>query len=64
MSSQPGPHDYDAIRNTIALYCIALDNKNWTLLEKVFEKDVIAIYPFNDEPILGVDALSKRIQQR
>lgn len=64
MSSQPGPHDYDAIRNTIALYCIALDNKNWTLLEKVFEKDGIAIYPFNDEPILGVDALSKRIQQR
>jgi hypothetical protein len=56
--------DYNAIRNTISLYCIALDNKDWTLLEKVFAKDVVAIYPFNDEPILGVDALSKRIQQR
>jgi hypothetical protein len=64
MSSQPGPHDYNAIRNTISLYCIALDTKDWALLEKVFEKDVVAIYPFNDEPILGVDALSKRIQQR
>lgn len=64
MPFQPGPHDYNAIRNTIALYCIALDKKDWALLEKVFEKDVVANYPFNDEPILGVDALSKRIQQR
>jgi hypothetical protein len=56
--------DHNAIRNAISLYCIALDNKDWTLLEKVFDKDVVAVYPFNDEPILGVDALSKRIQQR
>ena len=58
------PHDYNAIRNAISLYCIALDTKDWPLLEKVFTKDVFAQYPFNDEPILGVDALSKRIQQR
>ncbi|THY89096.1 hypothetical protein D6C92_07347 [Aureobasidium pullulans] len=57
-------HDYNAIRNAISLYCIALDTKDWPLLEKVFTKDVFAQYPFNDEPILGVDALSKRIQQR
>jgi hypothetical protein len=60
----PGMSDHNAIRNAISLYCIALDNKDWTLLEKVFDKDVVAVYPFNDEPILGVDALSKRIQQR
>ncbi|THW31623.1 hypothetical protein D6D21_10655 [Aureobasidium pullulans] len=58
------PHDYNAIRNAISLYCIALDTKDWPLLEKVFTKDVFAQYPFNDDPILGVDALSKRIQQR
>lgn len=62
--AQPSPHDYNAIRNTISLYCIALDTKDWNLLNKVFVKDVVAAYPFNDEPILGVDALSKRIQGR
>ncbi|THY51516.1 hypothetical protein D6C97_06669 [Aureobasidium pullulans] len=52
------PHDYNAIRNAISLYCIALDTKDWPLLEKVFTKDVFAQYPFNDEPILGyVDEL-------
>ncbi|KAG9678326.1 hypothetical protein KCU99_g1269, partial [Aureobasidium melanogenum] len=64
MSIQANPHDYNTIKNVISLYCIALDNKDWPLLERVFEKDVVARYPFNDEPILGVDALSKRIQQR
>ncbi|KAH0368901.1 hypothetical protein KCU65_g3728, partial [Aureobasidium melanogenum] len=64
MSAQLNPHDYNAIKNVISLYCIALDNKDWLLLERVFAEDVVARYPFNDEPILGVDALSKRIQQR
>ncbi|CAD0107243.1 unnamed protein product [Aureobasidium uvarum] len=64
MPAQINPHDYNAIRNVTSLYCIALDNKDWSLLERVFAKDVVAKYPFNDEPILGVDALSKRIQQR
>lgn len=64
MSAQTNSHDYNAIRNVISLYCIALDNKNWPLLERVFDEDVVARYPFNDEPILGVGALSKRIQQR
>ena len=64
MSTQANPHDYNAIKNVISLYCIALDNKDWPLLERVLDKDVVARYPFNDEPILGVDALSKRIQQR
>ncbi|KAI4722436.1 hypothetical protein E4T48_01334 [Aureobasidium sp. EXF-10727] len=64
MPAQINPHDYNAIRNVISLYCLALDNKDWPLLERVFARDVVARYPFNDEPILGVDALSKRIQQR
>ncbi|KAI5205413.1 hypothetical protein E4T39_03126 [Aureobasidium subglaciale] len=51
------PHDYNAIKNTISLYCIALDDKNWPLLERVFVPNVIATYPFNNEPILGLEAL-------
>ncbi|KAI5244501.1 hypothetical protein E4T47_02669 [Aureobasidium subglaciale] len=58
------PHDYNAITNTISLYCIALDNKDWELLKHVFVPDVIATYPFNSHPIHGLEALSKRIQQR
>lgn len=32
--------NYEAIRNTIALYCIALDTKDFDLLEQVFTPDV------------------------
>jgi len=57
------PHE--AIRNTIALYCIALDTKQFDLLgDKVFTKDVEAVYPFDGKAINGVDALAKRIEER
>jgi hypothetical protein len=62
--SAPNAHDYNAIRNVISLYCIALDTKDWPLLDKVFVKEVVANYPFDNEPILGREALTKRIQER
>ncbi|GAB7356846.1 hypothetical protein MBLNU459_g7719t2 [Dothideomycetes sp. NU459] len=52
---------YEAIRNTLARYCIALDRKDFTMLEKVFVKDVDAKYPFGgfgDVAALS-DAISK-----
>ncbi|GAB7356845.1 hypothetical protein MBLNU459_g7719t1 [Dothideomycetes sp. NU459] len=54
---------YEAIRNTLARYCIALDRKDFTMLEKVFVKDVDAKYPFGgfgDVAALS-DAISKRL---
>jgi len=57
------PHE--AIRNTIALYCIALDTKQFDLLEQgVFTTDVEAVYPFDGKVIRGVAALAKRIEER
>lgn len=46
MASTPNSLDYEAIRNTIALYCIALDTKNFRLFEDIFTEDVETIYPF------------------
>lgn len=46
MSSSTNPLDYEAIRNTIALYCVALDTKDFDLLDQVFTADVETVYPF------------------
>ena len=37
--------DTDKIRNTISNYAIALDDKNWALLEEVFTTDCEICYP-------------------
>jgi hypothetical protein len=42
----PSSTPEDAIRNVLATYCIALDSKNWSLLDHVFTSDVDGIYPF------------------
>lgn len=43
----PNSLDYEVIRNTIARYCIALDNKDFDLLNDVFaENGLYAKYPF------------------
>lgn len=59
----PNPYDYEAIRNTIALYCIALDTKDFDLLDQVFTADVETVYPFGGKRT-GVkdikDAINKR----
>jgi len=56
---------HEPIRNTIALYCIALDTKQFDLLRTgVFTKNVKAVYPFDGKAIDGVDALAKRIEER
>lgn len=55
--------DHFAIQNTIARYAIALDSKNFDLLEEVFTEDVDTIYPFKGA-IKGwrevADAIEKR----
>ena len=39
--------DVLAIKNVLSRYCQALDTKNFDMLNKVFDPDVEANYPFN-----------------
>lgn len=62
--STMNPLDYNAIRNTIARYCIALDSKDWELLRTaVFTPDVQADFPFNHD-MRGIDFIAQTIQGR
>lgn len=61
--STPNAIDYLAIRNTISRYCIALDTKDFDLLEQVFIQDVETVYPFKGS-IVGVQAVADAIKNR
>jgi len=54
------------IQNTIADYCIALDDQNFELLHKVFTPDTVANYAAvtdgNDE-IRGVDSFISKVEK-
>ncbi|KAG8627194.1 hypothetical protein KVT40_004677 [Elsinoe batatas] len=54
--------DYLAIKNTLSLYCVALDTKDYDLLHEVFTEDVEAFYPFAS--MRGISELSNRIGRR
>ncbi|OQO02710.1 hypothetical protein B0A48_12239 [Cryoendolithus antarcticus] len=55
--------DYEAIRNTLSRYCVALDTKDFSLLARVFTENVVAKYPFG--PALeGVEAIQAKISDR
>ncbi|RYO77889.1 hypothetical protein DL766_006310 [Monosporascus sp. MC13-8B] len=60
--ASPNPIDYFAIKNTLSLYCIALDTKDFRLLEQVFAEDVDAKYPF--AAMKGVRDVADAIQKR
>lgn len=55
--------DYEAIRNTVALYCIALDTKDFDLLDEVFTADVETVYPFGGKR-KGIKDIKGAIQKR
>lgn len=57
------PIDYFAIQNTLSRYCIALDTKDFGLLEQVFTEDVDGKYPFNQN-LKGVRNVANAIQKR
>ncbi|GAB7345170.1 hypothetical protein MBLNU457_3554t1 [Dothideomycetes sp. NU457] len=56
--------DYLAIKNTLALYCVALDTKDFSLLEEVFVPDAVTIYPFDGGNMQGVDQIAAVISKR
>lgn len=60
---QISPIDYELIRNTIALYCIALDTKDFDLFNKIFLEDVVTVYPFGGQR-RGVDDIKAAIEKR
>lgn len=56
------PFDYEAIRNTLSNYCIALDSKDFSLLTSVFTSDVDAQYPFAHHT--SCESIAAAIQKR
>jgi hypothetical protein len=60
----PNPHDYFAIRNVLALYCIALDTKNLSLLSQVLTSDITASYPFPGGEMQGLESVIATISKR
>lgn len=59
----PNALDYEAIRNTLSLYCHALDTKNFSLLDQVFVPNVHAKYPFR-EAMTGTPTIADAIANR
>lgn len=53
----------DSIRNTIAYYSIACDDKDWALLDLVFTSDCIVQYPEPLGPINGLPALKETLKK-
>ncbi|RYP28258.1 hypothetical protein DL767_007308 [Monosporascus sp. MG133] len=60
--ASPNPTDFFAIKNTLSLYCIALDTKDFRLMEQVFTEDVDAKYPF--AAMKGVRDVAETLQKR
>lgn len=56
--------DYIAVKNTLSLYCVALDTKDFRLLEEVFSQDAETSYPFEGGNMVGVQAIGDAIGKR
>ena len=56
--------DWVAIQNTLSLYCVALDTKDFDLLNEVFTPDVEAVYPFPGGNMMGIKAITDTIGHR
>lgn len=54
--------DYELVRNTIARYSIALDTKNFSLLQDVFTEDCDTIYPMGE--LKGRQKVIEAIEKR
>lgn len=56
--------DYIAVKNTLSLYCVALDTKDFTLFQEVFTSDADTHYPFPGGDLKGIDAIARAISKR
>lgn len=57
------PNTYDAIRNTLNTYPLAIDSKNFSLLSSVFTPDAIANYTAPLGVLTGLPAIASTLQQ-
>jgi len=55
--------DYNAIRNTLATYPLAIDSKDFGFLSKVFTKDIVANYSEPLNVLTGVQQVETVLQQ-
>ena len=60
----PNPFDYFAIQNTIARYCVALDNKDFDLLADILAPDVHAKFPVLGADIHDAATLAQMIKKK
>jgi len=56
--------DWVSIQNTLSLYCVALDTKDFDLLHEVFTPDVEALYPFPGGNMIGIQSITNAIYHR
>ncbi|KAI9706777.1 MAG: hypothetical protein M1820_004748 [Bogoriella megaspora] len=63
MSGQ-NPLHVEAIRNSIARYCLILDTKSWADLSYVFTSEADASYPFPGGDLHGVESIRGAIRTR
>ena len=56
--------DYLGVQNTLSLYCVALDTKDFDLLSEVFLPDAQTRYPFEGGDLDGLDAIKQAIGAR
>lgn len=56
--------DYLAVQNTLSLYCVALDTKDFDLFAEIFTQDADTKYPFAGGDLTGVEAIVKAISKR
>jgi len=56
--------DYIAVTNTLSLYCVALDTKDFGLLDEVFVPDALASYPFDGGNLSGLGTIVSVISKR
>ncbi|KAL9085456.1 MAG: hypothetical protein Q9165_007606 [Trypethelium subeluteriae] len=63
-TTAPSAADYEAIRNTVARYCFAIDDKDWSSLSSIFTLDADAEYPFPGGSLKGVKTMKDTIRKR
>jgi len=56
--------DYISIQNTLAIYPLAIDSKDFALLDQVFTDDVVADYSAPLNVLSGLTQVETVLQQR
>lgn len=58
------PSDHELIRNTLARYSYAMDDKDWHMLATVFTEDILIHYPEPMDAISGLANVTMALQSQ